>query len=140
MTAQKGRDLLVRVRKENTTQSYETLAGLRKREIKFVSAGVVSTTVESVLGWRELLAGAGEKSLDISGEGVFVDSAADTRLSAAFFGRETPDFELFIPDYATLRGPFLISELRYGGTQDGELDFAITLRSAGAISFEMVGE
>lgn len=136
MTAQKGRDVLVRVRKENTAQSYETLAGLRKREIRFATAGVVSTTANSASGWREMMAGAGEKSIEISGEGVFVDSAADARLSIAFWGRETPDFELVVPAFAVLRGPFLISELRYGGSHDGEADFAIKLKSAGVISFE----
>lgn len=139
MTAQKGRDVLVRVRKENTAQSYETLAGLRKRDIRFTTAGVVSTTANSKSGWREMMAGAGEKSVEISGEGVFVDSLADARLSTAFWGRETPDFEFVVPDFAILRGPFLISELRYGGIQDGEADFAVKLKSAGVISFEALG-
>ncbi len=138
MAAQKGRDVLLRVRKDHTDQSYETLAGLRKRQFRFRAPGIDSTHVESASGWRELMAGAGQKSIDIAGEGVFVDAASDAKLSAAFFELETPDFELVVPDFAIIRGAFLISELNYGGQHDGELDFSIILKSAGEITLEAI--
>ncbi len=136
MASQKGRDIILRVRKDNTQQSYKTVAGIRKRQIRFVSEDVDVSHFQSASGWRELLQNAGQKSVEISGEGVFVDAASDARLSEVFFNREIPDFEIDLPDFGMMRGPFLVSELSYGGQHDGEMDFSIALKSAGQITME----
>lgn len=140
MTPQKGRDVLIRIRNENTIQSYETVAGLRKREIKFSAPGVENTHAHSVEGWREFLRGASPKSIEIAGQGVFVDASTNAKLSEAFFEVATPEFELILPGFGTIRGRFLISELTYGGRHDGEMDFSILLKSAGEIQMEALSD
>jgi predicted secreted protein len=40
-----------------------------------------------------------------------------------------------IPDFGVLPGLFLVEALDYSGDHDGEAAFAITLASAGAITF-----
>ena len=137
MAALQGQDMLVRVRKDNTDHSFETLAGLRRRRFQFSTSGVDATHVNSPSGWREFMHGAGMKSIEVSGEGVFVDAFSDTRMSAVFFEREIPDFELVIPQFLTFRGPFLISELNYGGQFFDEAEFSISLKSAGELQVEM---
>ncbi len=136
MATLQGQDMLVRVRKDNTDQSFETLAGIRRRQFRLSALGVDTTHVNSPSGWREFMQGAGVKSVEVSGEGVFVDALSDAKLSTAFFEREIPDFELVIPEFLTLRGPFLISELNYGGQHFDEAEFSITLKSAGALQVE----
>ena len=78
MGAQNGKDLLVKVDLTGDGQ-FETMAGLRATRVSFNAESVDVTTLESQGGWRELLAGAGVKSANISGSGVFKDQATDER-------------------------------------------------------------
>lgn len=134
MTAQRGRDLLLKI--ESTSGSFETVAGLRATRIALSAGAAEATSVESPGRWRELLAAAGTQAVSISGGGVFRDAAADATLRQAFFDGATPRCEVVIPDFGILRGPFLIGELEYAGKHDGEATYEISLESAGAIAFE----
>lgn len=138
MAAQKGRDLLVRIASisgEVPPGAYETVAGLRARSIRFNAELVDATTAESPAAWRELLAGAGLKRVEVRGDGVFVDAASDARLREAFFAQEAAHFELVAPDFGVMTGRFVIAQLSYSGGHDGEAAFSMTLASAGEISF-----
>ncbi|MFQ6775790.1 phage major tail protein, TP901-1 family [Cereibacter sphaeroides] len=134
MSVQNGRDLLVKV---DLTGSggFETMAGLRATRIGFNAETVDVTSLESQDGWRELLAGAGVKSASISGSGVFRDAATDERARALFFAGEAPRFQVVIPSFGTVEGPFVISAIEYAGTHDGEATYEMTLASAGKLTF-----
>ena len=73
MGAQNGKDLLIKVDLTGDGQ-FETMAGLRATRVSFNAESVDVTTLESQGGWRELLSGAGVKSANISGSGVFKDA------------------------------------------------------------------
>lgn len=134
MAAQNGKDLLIKV-DLNGTGSFGTVAGLRATRISFNAESVDVTSLESQGGWRELLAGAGVKSASISGSGVFKDEASDERARQIFFDGETPDFQVVIPDFGTVEGPFQVTGLDYAGSHDGEASYELSLASAGALSF-----
>jgi TP901-1 family phage major tail protein len=135
MAAQKGKDLLIKLDMTGTG-SFETIAGLRATRITFNAQTVDVTTLESTGGWRELLAGAGVKSAALSGSGVFRDAATDERARAIFFAGEIPKFQVIIPDFGTVQGPFQIVSIEYAGQHDGEAVYDLSLASAGALSFE----
>ena len=84
---------------------------------------------------RELLAGAGVKSASISGSGVFRDAATDARARAIFFDAIMPDFQVIVPDFGTIEGPFQITSIEYSGSQNGEATYEIAMASAGALTF-----
>lgn len=134
MTAQSGKDLLIKVDMTGDGM-FETAAGLRATRISFNAETVDVTSLESVGGWREVLGGAGVKSASISGSGVFKDATSDERMRAAFFNGETPGFQVVVPDFGTIEGPFLVSSLDYAGSYDGEATYEISLASAGEITF-----
>lgn len=135
MAAQKGKDLLVRL-DETGSGSFETVAGLRASRLAFNAETVDVTTAESSGRWRELLAGSGVRSAAVTGQGVFKDAASDAMLRRVFFSGALPDFEIVIPDFGTVTGPFQVSGLDYAGTHDGEATYEISLVSAGALEFE----
>jgi len=84
MSAQKGRDLLLKV--DSAGQgSFVTVAGLRTRTISFGAETVDVTTAESTGQWRELLAGAGAKRARLSGAGIFRDQSSDAEVRRLFF-------------------------------------------------------
>ena len=111
------------------------MAGLRATRISFNAEQVDVTTLESTGGWRELLAGAGVKSASLSGSGVFKDGATDERARQIFFDGVTPAFQVIIPDFGTVEGPFQVTSIEYAGAHDGEATYELALASAGALSF-----
>ncbi len=137
MTAQRGKDLLVKLDMTGGG-GFEAIAGLRATRIAFNAEPVDITNVGSAGRWRELLAGAGVRSAAISGSGVFRDEATDERARAIFFAGEIPDFQVIIPSFGTITGPFQITSIEYSGSHDGEAVYEIALASAGAVAFEAI--
>ena len=75
------------------------------------------------------------RSASISGSGVFRDEATDARARQAFFDGEVPRFQVVIPGFGTVEGPFQITGLEYAGSYNGEATYELSLASAGALSF-----
>ncbi|BDW99941.1 phage major tail protein, TP901-1 family [Maricaulis maris] len=136
MTVQPGRDILIRIGDSADPPTFTSAAGLRLKTISLNARPVDVTHAESVEGWRELLAGAGVKTCSVSGSGVFVDAAADARIRQAFFDQSRDDWQLLIPDFGTLTGPFQVAALDYAGRHDGEATWSMSLASAGPLAFE----
>jgi TP901-1 family phage major tail protein len=134
MTAQRGRDLLIKIGDGADPETFTTLAGLRATTLAFNAQVVDVTNADSADMWRELLA-AGVKSATVSGSGVFKDAASDAALRAAFFNAAIGNFQLVIPSFGTLTGPFKITALQYDGPYDGEVKVSLSLASAGALGF-----
>lgn len=137
MAVQNGKDLLIKLDLSGAGQ-FETLAGLRATRISFNAETVDVTSLESAGGWRELLAGAGVKSASLSGSGVFRDAATDERARAIFFSGQTPRFQVVIPDFGVVEGPFVISAIEYSGSHNGEATYELTLASAGKLGFTAI--
>lgn len=134
MAVQNGKDLLLKVDQTGDGQ-FETVAGLRATRIGFNAETVDVTSLESQGGWRELLGGAGVKSASISGSGVFRDAATDERARQIFFDGEVPRFQVVIPDFGVVEGPFQITALEYAGSHNGEASYEMSLASAGQLTF-----
>lgn len=132
MTAQKGKDLLLKLEEGG---SFVTVAGLRSRRIAFNAETVDTTHAESADRWRELLDGAGVKRASLSGRGLFVDAASDALLREAFFEGAVRTWRVVIPDFGTVTGPFQITSLEFAGEHNGEVTFELALESAGALAF-----
>lgn len=103
--------------------------------MSFNAETVDVTSLDSSGGWRELLVGAGVRSAAISGSGVFRDAGTDERARQLFFDGLTPDFQVIIPDFGVLQGPFQVSALEYAGSLNGEATFELSLQSAGELIF-----
>ncbi len=134
MVAQKGRDLLIKI-DMNGAGGFQTLAGLRASRITFNAETVDVTNMQSVGGWRELMGGSGVRSAAISGSGVFRDAETDERARQIFFDGDVPSFQVIIPDFGVVEGPFQITSIEYSGNHDGEAVYEIAMASAGALSF-----
>lgn len=134
MAVQNGKDLLLKVDQTGDGQ-FVTVAGLRATRISFNADTVDVTSMESQGGWRELLAGAGVKSAAISGSGIFRDAATDERARQIFFDGEVPRFQVVIPSFGVVEGPFQITALEYAGNHDGEARYELALASAGQLTF-----
>ncbi|MCC3244685.1 phage major tail protein, TP901-1 family [Methylocystis sp. WRRC1] len=136
MSAQKGKDLLLKI--GDGAGGFVTVAGLRTRRIALNADTVDVTDAESNGRWRELLGGAGVRRASVSGTGVFKDQPSDAMLRQAFFDGSLRDWEIVVPGFGVLSGPFQISNLDYRGEHAAEVTFDISLDSAGAITFTAI--
>jgi TP901-1 family phage major tail protein len=134
MAAQKGKDLLLKV-DATGSESFVTVAGLRTRSLQLNAAAVDITHAESAGRWRELLEGAGVKSARIAGAGLFKDQASDETVRAYIFNGTIRSWQVIVPDFGTIEGPFQVSALELAGRHDGEVTFDLTLDSAGELTF-----
>ncbi|TDL79555.1 phage major tail protein, TP901-1 family [Palleronia sediminis] len=134
MAAQGGKDLLIKIDLDGQGL-FETVAGLRATRISFNAQSVDVTSLDSAGGWRELLGGAGVRSAQVSGSGVFRDAASDARARQVFFDGVVPRFQVIVPDFGIVEGPFQIAGLEYAGTLEGEATFEMSLVSAGELTF-----
>ena len=85
--------------------------------------------------WRELLAGGGIKRAAVAGSGIFKDAASDAAIRSLFFAGTIRDWQLILPDFGTVEGPFQIVALEFSADHAGEVTFEIALESAGELSF-----
>ena len=132
MTAQKGKDLLVKIA---DGAGYTTVAGLRTRRLAFNAETVDITHAESANRWRELLDGAGVKRASVSGRGLFKDASSDALMRQAFFSGTIVGYQIVIPTFGTVQGPFQIASLEFAGEHNGEVTYDMSLESAGELTF-----
>ncbi len=132
MTAQKGKDLLIKIA---DGASYTTVAGLRTRRLSFNAETVDITHAESANRWRELLYGAGVKRASVSGRGLFKDAATDALMRQTFFDGAVKNYQIVIPDFGTVQGAFQITNLEFAGEHNGEVTYDVALESAGEQTF-----
>jgi TP901-1 family phage major tail protein len=135
MTAQSGKDILLKIGDGGDPEAFTSVAGLRAKTISLNARTIDATHADSPGAWRELIAGAGMKTCAVSGSGIFVDAAADETVRQAFFNQTADTWRLIIPDFGTIEGTFLVAALEYSGRHDGEAAYAISLASAGALTF-----
>ncbi|MFZ0844512.1 MAG: phage major tail protein, TP901-1 family [Pseudolabrys sp.] len=132
MSAQKGKDLLVKIADGS---GFTTVAGLRTRRLAFNAETVDITNAESANRWRELLDGAGVKRASVSGRGLFKDESTDTLMRQTFFDGTILNYQIVIPAFGTVQGLFQLTNLEFAGEHNGELTYDMALESAGEMTF-----
>jgi TP901-1 family phage major tail protein len=132
MTAQRGKDLLVKIADGS---GFTTVAGLRTRKLSFNAEIVDITNAESANRWRELLDGAGVKRASVSGRGLFTDAATDASMRQTFFDGTIVNYQIVIPDFGTVQGLYQITSLEFAGEHNGEMTYDIAFESAGEQTF-----
>lgn len=132
MPAQNGSAFLLKIGDGSATPSYETVAGLRTTQLSINGDAVVVTHKDSG-GWRDLLSGAGTRSVSVSAAGIFLGSQAESDVRAHALAGTIDDYELSFEDGERLRGRFLVQRLDYSGDFNGERNYTLQLESSGPV-------
>ena len=132
MSAEKGSAFLLKIGDGGTPPDYATVAGMRTTQMS-VNGEAVNVTTKDSGGWRELLSGAGVRSVSVAGSGIFTGSDAEARLKSNALAGLIDDYELSFESGETMRGRFLITRLDYAGDHNGERSYALNLESSGAV-------
>ena len=133
MPAEKGSAFLLKIGDGAASPAYATIAGLRTTQLS-INGEAVNVTNKDSGGWRELLSGAGVRSVSVSGAGIFTGSDAETRLRGHALSGVIDDYELSFESGERMRGRFLVSRLDYAGDYNGERNYTLSLESSGAVA------
>ncbi|MCA0903613.1 phage major tail protein, TP901-1 family [Qipengyuania aquimaris] len=133
MTAQKGSAFLLKIGDGGNPVAYETVAGLRTTQMTINGDSVVVTHKDSG-GWREILSGAGVRSVSVSASGIFLGSGAEATVRANALDGTLDDYELSFEDGERMRGRFLVQRLDYAGDFNGERTYTLQLESSGEVA------
>lgn len=133
MSAEKGSAFLLKVGNGATPLVFATVAGLRTTQLS-VNGEAVNVTSKDSGGWRELLSGAGVRSVSVSGSGIFTGSASEARIKTNALGGLVDDYELSFESGERMQGRFLLTRLDYAGDYNGERTYSLSLESSGAVT------
>ena len=132
MPAQKGSAFLLKISDGAATPTYNTVAGLRTTQMSINGELVVVTSKDSG-GWRELLSGAGTRSVSVSAAGIFLGSTAEGQVRGNALSGTIADYELSFEGGEKMRGKFLVQRLDYAGDFNGERNYTLSLESSGVV-------
>ena len=132
MAVERGSAFLLKVGDGAMVPAFATVAGLRTTQLSVNGEAVVVTNKDSG-GWRQLLSGAGVRSVSVSGAGVFTGSAAEVRVKASALSGVLDDYRLSFESGDSMTGRFLVTRLDYAGDFNGERSYTLTLESSGPV-------
>lgn len=138
MAAQKGSALLIKVGDGASPEVFTTVAGLRTKTVTLNNETVDITNSDTTSKQRQLLAAAGIQSLSVSGDGVFTDATADATIRTNATAQSHNNYQITIPDFYTITGPFQITTLEYAGEHNAEATYSLALESAGDLTWATV--
>lgn len=132
MAMEKGAAFLLKVGNGAVPPVFATVAGLRTTQLT-VNTETVVVTNQGSGGWRELLSGAGVRSVSLSGSGVFTGSGAEQRVKATALAGTIDDYQVQFEGGETITGRFQIARLDYAGDFNGERTYSLQLESSGPV-------
>ena len=133
MGAEKGSAFLLKVGDGAEPPAFATVAGMRTTQMS-VNGEAVNVTSKDSGGWRELLSGAGVRSVSVAASGIFTGSAAELRVKANALAGLADDYELSFESGERLRGRFVVTRLDYSGDYNGERNYTLSLDSSGPVT------
>ena len=111
-------------------QSYTTIAGLRGTSWTINGEDVDATTKDDD-GWQQRVAGAGVRSISISADGVFQDSAIEETVRGWAFAQSLNWYMITLPNGDDLEFQGQISAYVRDGAHDGVETYDISISSHG---------
>ncbi len=133
MPALSASDLIITTKDDNGSPII--LSGLRAKTIKFDTKPMDITRPDSKNGWREFLAGAAVKSVEIEAEGFFSNTVSDMILKERFFSQTLFECKISMPGFGEITGGFLITKLGFMAKKKQEAEYSINLASSGEMIF-----
>lgn len=132
MAAQRGSAFLLKIGDGAALPTYATVAGLKTTQLT-INGDAVAITNKGSGGWRELLSGAGVRSVSVAATGIFTGSAAEAQIRSLALVGDIQDYELSFEGGERMRGRFLVTRLEYSGDFNGERNYTVALESSGAV-------
>lgn len=139
MAKQLGRALLLKIGDGSGAEAFTAFAGMNSKTLTINNSAIDVTTPDATTPggalWAQSLNGL--KAVSLSGDGIFLDEAAqEVRLNTiAMQADPVANFEIVVPDFGTYAGEFRVTSLDFGGETEGAVTFSASMESNGAVTF-----
>lgn len=136
MAADKGRNFKLKIHSGGSPGTFTAIAGMQSRTLT-INNEQVDITNDDTAPQRELLSGAGQKTLTISGSGVFKDDAAINSLEdlANASAGNSEEFRVEFENGDWYQGVFNVVSFEYSGDYNGARLYSLSLENAGTWTF-----
>lgn len=132
MAAERGSAFLLKIGDGATPPNYSTVAGLKTTQLT-VNGAPVEITNKGSGGWRELLTGAGVRSVSVAASGIFTGSSAEIQVRSLALSGSIANYQLTFESGEQMLGQFLVTRLEYAGDFNGERNYTLALESSGEV-------
>lgn len=116
------------------SEQFTILSGLVVTSFRLNQTIIDAADVTSA-GWQSHHVATGLKSIELQAEGVFEDSASEEALRAQAFSGGRVNFQLHFANGDYVQGPFMVRRYERSGAVEDVERYAISLISAGTVSF-----
>jgi predicted secreted protein len=82
---------------------------------------------------RELLSGAGVRSVSVAAAGIFTGSSAEVQVKSLALSGSLQTYQLSFESGERMQGQFLVTRLEYAGDFNGERNYTMALESSGPV-------
>ena len=132
MAAERGSAFLLKIGDGGSPPGFVTVAGLKTTQLS-INGDAVAITNKGSGGWRELLSGAGVRSVSVAASGIFTGSGAESQVRSLALNGDLQDYELSFESGERMQGSFLVTRLEYAGDFNGERNYTLALESSGEV-------
>lgn len=133
MVAQCGAAIIISIK--DAAGSIKAVAGLRNKRFTMNAEAVDITNSDSVGRWREYLDGCGVRSIDVSGDGVFLDDEGAAVCVDMVMSNSIRDATVFIPGLGTFETRLKMTQCEFQGAHSGEATYSVAAGSAGVVTY-----
>ena len=132
MAAERGSAFLLKIGDGASPPGFVTVAGLKTTQLS-INGDAVAITNKGSGGWRELLSGAGVRSVSVAASGIFTGSSAEAQVRSLALTGDLQEYQLSFESGERMRGAFLVTRLEYAGDFNGERNYTLALESSGEV-------
>jgi TP901-1 family phage major tail protein len=132
MAAERGSAFLLKIGDGASPPGFVTVAGLKTTQMS-INGDAVAITNKGSGGWRELLSGAGVRSVSVAASGIFTGSSAEAQVRSLALTGDLQEYQLSFESGERMQGEFLVTRLEYAGDFNGERNYTVALESSGEV-------
>jgi TP901-1 family phage major tail protein len=132
MAAERGSAFLLKIGDGASPPGFVTVAGLKTTQLS-INGDAVAITNKGSGGWRELLSGAGVRSVSVAASGIFTGSSAEAQVRSLALTGDLQEYQLSFESGERMQGEFLVTRLEYAGDFNGERNYTVALESSGEV-------
>jgi TP901-1 family phage major tail protein len=132
MPAERGSAFLLKIGDGSNPPAFVTVAGLKTTQLS-INGDPVAITNKGSGGWRELLSGAGVRSVSVAASGIFTGSTAEAQVRGLALTGALENYQLSFESGERMQGQFVVTRLEYAGDFNGERNYTLALESSGEV-------
>jgi len=129
-----GLDFVLKVGDSQSPEIYTTLSAMRETSCSLNFSPIEITNKGSAFA-RELLDGAGVKSMQITAAGVFEDSTVYETLRGYKDAQTIKNYDMVLPNGDVIRGRYKVTGLQLTGNHDDAFAYSLTLESSNSFTY-----